>query len=172
MATRKPSRVREATPKWSGGSRLWRASPGSRRADALLLDTHVWLWTLDGVSGSMSAAAMAMVQRAADERRLYVSDVSFWEIALKVSKGKLDLAIDPTVWLTRAAAAPGIQLVPVARDVFIQSPMLPAAPHGDPADRLLIAQSLLGGMSSLTCDRGIIDYAERQPGIPVCDARA
>lgn len=172
MASRKPARVREALPLRTGVTRLWRAASNTRRSDALLLDTHIWLWTLDGVAGSMSAGARAHVLRAADERRLYVSDVSFWEVALKISKGKLDLAIDPSLWLTRAASAPGIHLLPLSRDVMIQSTMLPGSPHGDPADHLLLAHALLGGLSLMTCDRGIIEFAERQPGVPVCDARA
>ena len=167
----KAMRVREELAGYSGVSRLWRASTTSRRTDALLLDTHAWLWTVEGIAGSMSRGALALVERAAADRRLYVSDVSHWEVALKVAKRKLDLASDPVLWLARAAQAPGIQSLPLSRDVLIQSTMLPGSPHGDPADRMLIAQALLGGMSLLTCDTAIIGYAEQQPGVPVCDAR-
>lgn len=137
----------------------------------MLLDTHVWLWTLDGIVGTMSDGALAQIEQAAAERRLFVSDVSYWEVALKVSKGKLSLAIDPTLWLARASQAPTLQSLPLTRDVLIQSTLLAGTPHGDPADRMLIAQAQLSGMSLVTCDKGIIAYAERQSGVPVCDAR-
>ena len=152
-------------------SALWHAMGSSRRTDALLLDTHIWLWTLDGTRGLMAESAVALVAAAAAERRLFVSDISFWEVSLKAAKGRLTLAVDPTLWLERSAKAPGIQLLPVTRDVLIQSTRLPGALHGDPADRILLAHAQLSGLSLLTCDGMIVEYAAKQPGVPVCDAR-
>lgn len=151
---------------------LWRAELEPDRDDPLLLDTHAWLWTLDGSPGSMSVAAIELIERAANSGRLYVSDISFWEVSLKAAAGKLLLSIAPTLWLTRAAQAPGIRTLPVTRDVLIQSTLLAGTPHADPADRMLIAQAQLGGLSLLTCDGGIVEYAGVQRGVPVCDARA
>ncbi|HEX6629456.1 MAG TPA: type II toxin-antitoxin system VapC family toxin [Gemmatimonadaceae bacterium] len=152
-------------------SALWRAADEPTREEPLLLDTHAWLWTLDGATDRMAAEAVTLITSAAAAGRLYVSDISFWEISLKAAKGKLVLAIDPTLWLTRAARAPGIQGLPLTRDVLIQSTRLPGELHGDPADRILVAQAQLGGMSLVTCDRVIVEYAASQPGVPVCDAR-
>jgi PIN domain nuclease of toxin-antitoxin system len=152
-------------------SALWRATRGAGRVDGLLLDTHVWLWTLDGTRGMMTESAVALVAGAAADGRLFVSDMSFWEVSLKAAKGKLTLPLDPTLWLERAARAPGIQVLPVTRDVLIQSTRLPGELHGDPVDRILLAQAQLRGLSLLTCDRLIVEYASTQPGIPVCDAR-
>ena len=111
------------------------------------------------------------IEAAARERRLFVSDISFWEVSLKAAKGQLTLPTHPTLWLGHASGAPGIQGLPLTRDVLIQSTLLAGDPHADPADRMLIAQAQLGNMSLLTCDTRIIAYAARQPGIPVCDAR-
>jgi PIN domain nuclease of toxin-antitoxin system len=152
-------------------SALWRAARSGGRDDALLLDTHIWLWTLDGTPGLMGASAMALGAAAAADARLFVSDMSFWEVSLKAAKGKLRLSLDPALWLERAARAPGIQALPVTRDVLIQSTRLPGALHGDPVDRILLAHAQLGGLSLLTCDRLIVDYAAKQAGVPVCDAR-
>lgn len=152
-------------------SSLWQASRSAGRSDALLLDTHVWLWTLDGTRGMMTERAAALVESAAADARLFVSDISFWEVSMKVAKAKLTLSVDPALWLERAARAPGIQALPVMRDVLIQSTRLPGALHGDPADRILLAQALLGGLSLMTCDRLIIEYAAKQRGVSVCDAR-
>ncbi len=132
---RRPRRAR--APKRVAGSVLWRAVEEPEREDALLLDTHVWLWTLAGTTERLAAQAVALVQSAAAAGRLYVSDISFWEVSLKASKRKLTLVIDPTLWLERAARAPGIRALPLAREVLIQSTRLPGAMHGDPADRML-----------------------------------
>ncbi|MBK8060528.1 MAG: hypothetical protein IPK33_22350 [Gemmatimonadetes bacterium] len=67
-------------------------------------------------------------------RRLVVPNFSFWKIALLLSKGRLQLGTDVTVWLDRAARAPGIATVPVTRDVLVHSTRLQGDPHGDPAD--------------------------------------
>jgi PIN domain nuclease of toxin-antitoxin system len=78
---------------------------------------------------------------------------------------------DVTIWLDHAARAPGLQPLPLTRAVLVQSTRLAGAGHGDPADRMLIAHAQLSGLSLVTCDRGIIEYARREVGIPVCDAR-
>ncbi len=172
IAARKAaSRVKEPEPLYVGRPALWRAAESPLRDTPLLLDTHAWLWTLDGTAGALIKPAIRLIERAAAEGRLYVSDISFWEVAMLVSKGRLELAADPTIWLRRAALAPGIQLLPLERDVLIESTRLAGTPHGDPADRMLIAQAQLIGASLLTCDKGIVAYAARTPGIPVCDAR-
>lgn len=88
-----------------------------------------------------------------------------------VAKGRLELSGDVGIWLERAAEAPGLLTVPVTRAVLVQSTRLPGEPHGDPADRILLAQAQSLGASLLTCDRGIVAYARRTSGIPVCDAR-
>lgn len=119
----------------------------------------------------MAAGAWTHIDAAARDRRLFVSDISFWEVSFKAAKGQLTLPTHPTLWLGHAAAAPGIQGVPLTRDVLIQSTLLAGEPHADPADRILIAQAQLSGMSLLTCDARIIEYAKRVPGVPVCDAR-
>ncbi len=119
----------------------------------------------------MSEGAWTHIEAAARERRLFVSDISFWEVSLKAARGQLALPTHPTLWLGQAASAPGIQGLALTRDVLIQSTLLAGDPHADPADRMLIAQAQLSNLSLLTCDARIIAYAARQPGVPVCDAR-
>ena len=150
---------------------LWRASKSAARTDALLLDTHAWIWMLNAAMDKMSDGAWRHIAAAARERRLYVSDISFWEVSLKAAKGQLRLPTNSTLWLGQATRAPGVQGLPLTREVLIQSTLLEGGPHSDPADRMLIAQAQLGGMSLLTCDERIVDYASRVQGIPVCDAR-
>jgi len=163
--------VREPELAYGGLPSVWRSSNAQDRGTPLLLDTHIWLWTLDQTKEALADHALRLIERAAAMQRLYVSDFSYWEVAMLVSKRRLQLATDAVAWLERAAGAPGITSLPVTRPVLIHSTRLPGGPHGDPADRILLAQALLAGASLMTCDRGIIDYALRTPGIPVCDAR-
>lgn len=87
------------------------------------------------------------------------------------AKGRLVLSGDADLWLDRASEAPGIHLVPLTRAVLMRSTRLPGDPPGDPADHILLAQAQALGASLVTCDRGIVEYARRTPGIPVCDGR-
>jgi PIN domain nuclease of toxin-antitoxin system len=57
--------------------------------------------------------------------------------------GQLELAADPSRWLQRAVPAPGLHTLPLTRDVLIESTRLAGTPHGDSADRMLIAQAQL-----------------------------
>lgn len=112
-----------------------------------------------------------VIERAAETHRLFVSDISYWEVALLVSKGRFEFAQDFEQFLATSEQAPGITYASVGRDVFVTSTKLPGKPHNDPADRILLAHARSLGASLLTRDQDIINYAKRTSGIPVCDAR-
>lgn len=137
----------------------------------LLLDTHVWIWHLTGDSGRLSPAAAALVDRAGRDSRLVVSDISYWELAVKTASGRLTLSVEATVWLARAERAPGISFLPLEREVLLLSTRLAGTAHNDPADRMLIATAQLERIPLVTADAAIVDYARRNPGTPVIDAR-
>lgn len=136
----------------------------------LLLDTHVWIWLLEQ-SEQLSAPALRLLERSAGNGGLRVSDISIWEVATKAGKGKLAFAMDVSVWLKRAEKAPGIRFLPVDRDVLLLSTRLAGVPHGDPADRMLIATAQLTRLPLVTADRLIVEYALANAGTPVVDLR-
>ena len=119
----------------------------------------------------MSAAALALLERCGGKSALVVSDISWWEIAVKAGKGKLTLSMDAGVWLNRASSAPGVSFLPLDREVLLLSTRLSGASHNDPADRMLIAAAQLNNLPLVTADKLIIDYAKSHAGIPVVDAR-
>lgn len=166
------SRVREAPASYDTLPVVWRANDSPKRTTPLLLDTHVWCWVLKGEQGVMASAVRQLIDDAARNGRLFISDISCWEVAMLVSKQRLELGEDVEDWLAHAAQTPGISVVPLTRAVLVRSTRLPGAPHPDPADRMLMAQAQLLGASLVTCDRRIVAYARTVPGIPVCDARA
>jgi len=149
----------------------WRPTARSRLVGPALLDTHIWLWYLDGVRDQISDAALAMLRRAARTSGLLVSDISVWELGTKASKGKLTLAPSVSAWLARAEARPGFAFLPVDRAGLLASAQLAGAIHGDPVDRILIAHAAAGALPLVTADRLIVDYAERTRSVSVCDAR-
>jgi PIN domain nuclease of toxin-antitoxin system len=119
----------------------------------------------------LSSAAIALLERCGAKSGLIVSDISWWEIAVKAGKGKLTLSMDSGLWLNRASNAPGISFLPLDREVLLLSTRLTGSSHNDPVDRMLIATAQLNNLPLVTADKLIIDYARAHAGIPVVDAR-
>ncbi len=153
------------------GSKLWLPEELESYEGSLLLDTHIWMWYLAGDESQMSPGVSPLLERIGRESRLLVSDISYWEVAVKAARGKLSLSVDAAVWLSRASAAPGIRFLPLDRDILFLSTRLAGAAHNDPADRMLIATAQLNSVPFVTADGLIADYARSNPGTPVVDAR-
>ena len=155
-----------------GTARVWTPADLAAYEGPLLLDTHVWIWHLEGDETRFAKGTSALLDRSGAQGRLFVCDISWWEVAVKAAKGKLQFSMDAAFWLRRAERAPGIVPIPLSREILLMSTRLPGQPHGDPADRMLLATAQLQRAPLVTVDEEIIAYARRQRGIPVCDARA
>lgn len=126
----------------------------------LLLDTHVWIWYAEGITGKLKPEIEATIEQALQEHRLYVSSVSVWEIGLLMAKGRIVLSAPLQEWIQAATALPGLRLCPLETRAALESTMLPDNPHADPADCFLIAEARVGGFVLLTADKKILDYGE------------
>jgi PIN domain nuclease of toxin-antitoxin system len=98
----------------------------------VLLDTHVFIWS--ATRKSLSLTATAVFLDSANE--LYFSLASYWEIAIKVSLGKLVLDANWMQQIDEEMVANSIQWLPIAKEHCQQVTALPHL-HGDPFDRLL-----------------------------------
>jgi PIN domain nuclease of toxin-antitoxin system len=116
----------------------------------LLLDTHPLLWWVTD-----SPELSAEVRQAIADRRhsVNVSVVSLWGIAIKAGKGKLKLHDDFDRTIDQEPFARLAILTPHVRAVR----SLPHI-HGDPFDRLLIAQARVEGMTLVTRDSVVRQY--------------
>ena len=119
----------------------------------LLLDTHAFLWAVSG-AGLSDAAQRAFLSPQND---LYLSAANYWEICIKVSLGKLTLQPDWRQQFDDEMAINRIHWLPITREHgqrIIELPFL----HGDPFDRMLIAQALCENMTLMTLDAHIRLY--------------
>ena len=114
---------------------------------------------------------VALLDRSGGGSRLLVSDISHWEVAVKVARGKLSLSIDVAAWLQRAETAPSVRFLPLNQTVLFESTRVPGTAHTDPADRMLIATAQSNNVPLVTADKAFIKYAKTHPGVPVVDAR-
>ena len=119
-----------------------------------LLDTGVWLWSLWEPERIARKAREAMADLSHD---LFVSAVSSWEIAIKSAAGKLKLPEPPGSYVPRRMADQGIRPLAISHAHALAVHGLPHH-HGDPFDRLLVAQANLEGMTIITADKIFQQY--------------
>ncbi len=117
----------------------------------LLLDTHVLLWWLDD-PGQLSEAARVAIQDGVNV--VSVSAATVWEIVIKKTLGKLDAPdnLDEVLRECRFAPLP----ITAAHALAVRS--LPMH-HRDPFDRMLVAQARTEGMTVVTRDQKVLQYA-------------
>jgi len=122
----------------------------------ILLDTHVWWWSLTEPE-NLSKKAIALIKQAKTDER-FISSVSIWEFAMMVAKKRIELKISPAKWLTRAIDETGIMVIELSPDIATDSCSLPGEFHKDPADRIIVATARVYNLTLLTKDQKILDY--------------
>ena len=121
----------------------------------LLLDTHLLLWTAEG-SERLSHSASRFIEDPTSE--LFFSAASLWEIAIKLRRGHDDFQVDPRL-LRRLLLSLHYEELPVTGEHAVAVGDLPVL-HKDPFDRLLVAQSIVEGVTLLTADRQVARYSD------------
>jgi PIN domain nuclease of toxin-antitoxin system len=119
----------------------------------LLLDTHILLWWLAD-DPALPARADALIADPANE--VFASSISLWEIALKVSLGKI--TADPAQVHT-ATLASGFAPLAFTAEHALAVARLPDH-HRDPFDRALLAQARVEPLHLITHDAIIAGYGE------------
>ena len=118
----------------------------------ILLDTHLFLWWLAN-SPSLSEQARTLISNP--ENTIFVSAVSFWEIRLKESLGKLRLPAD----FEKKVVTESFESLPLTAAQTRQVALLPWH-HRDPFDRMLVAQAQAENLILLTADNSIGAYGD------------
>ena len=128
--------------------------------ELLLLDTHVWIWLINGDEELKSSETITYIARAVQFSNIRVSAISVWEVGMLEAKGRISFSMDCLDWVRQALAAPGISLALLTPEIAIASNRLPGTFHGDPADRIIVATTRELGASLVTKDRQILEYSQ------------
>ena len=123
----------------------------------VLLDTHVWVWLLNG-DQKLNPKALRAIEKSLSEEAVLLSAISPWEVAMLVNKGRLTLDRDVGEWVNTAASIPGIRIEPITPGIAVASTRLPGNIHPDPADRLIAATARHLGAILITDDQLLLDY--------------
>ena len=120
----------------------------------LLLDTHTFLWLVEGSPNLSATAEEALTDPSND---LFLSAASAWELAIKIGNGKLMLRGSLEDFVLKWTAAYQLAQVPVEVSHAIAVAKL-ANHHRDPFDRLLIAQAQIEAMTLVSGDAKLSLY--------------
>ena len=123
----------------------------------ILLDTHVLVRYLMG-DKKLGRRAVASIDKALPDDEVFVSAISFWEVAMLVAKRRIQLDRPVEQWVDVALALPGIQLAPLDPGIAVLSTKLPGEFHPDPGDRMIVATALEHGVPVVTPDERIRAY--------------
>lgn len=121
---------------------------------SLLLDTHAFLWFVLG-DAKLSPSALARILDPSVSK--LVSPASYWEIAIKISLGKYQLAEPYEGFMRRGIDGNGFRILPIEYRHTSALATLPLH-HRDPFDRLLIAQAMVEGIPILSSDDALDAY--------------
>jgi PIN domain nuclease of toxin-antitoxin system len=125
-------------------------------SERFLLDTHTLIWALSEPK-RLSRKARGIITSSSD---LCVSAASTWEMAIKVSNGKLTLPVELSLFIGDAVADLGVSFLPIEVNHTLRVQALPWH-HRDPFDRLIAAQCVAEALTVLSADRIFADYGVR-----------
>ena len=120
----------------------------------VLLDTHAFLWLIQGDARVSTAAAAIFLE---PENELFFSAARYWEICIKQALGKLGLAHGWQAVLDAERAANSIGWLEINK-AHCQGILHLPPHHGDPFDRLLISQAIAEHMLLLSADGNMQRY--------------
>ena len=120
----------------------------------LLLDTHIWLWSLLEPSRLVSYVRHELANQ---QNELWLSPVSTWEAVVLNAKGKFRLPADVRGWMAQATGK--LREAPLTHEVVIAAYQL-SLPHLDPADRFLAATAQILNLTLVTADARLLGLGE------------
>lgn len=118
----------------------------------LLLDTHIFLWSLLDPSKLVDHVAEALEN---PENELWLSPISTWETFILVEKGRVSLKVEPVDWLHSVFQKIPFHEAPLNHMVAIQSRVVTLS-HQDPADRFLAATAKVYDLVLVTGDERLL----------------
>jgi PIN domain nuclease of toxin-antitoxin system len=136
----------------------------------LVLDTHVWVWSVDGDTRRIGRRSRQMLQRAESRAAIRVSPMTIFELAALHSLGRVRLARSIDQWVRDALDTAGVRLAELTPAIALDAGAIPRSALADPLDRLLVATARYLDAVFLTSDRRILDYAAATGNLHVQDA--
>lgn len=121
----------------------------------IILDTCTLIF--DSLSPEkLGAKALKAIEKGEEERELACSNISLWEIAMLINKGRLDPGTNSLAFIRLVLAARLVQVIPINAEIAHLSATHSEFTHHDPADRLIAATALHHKGTLVTCDSRLV----------------
>ena len=137
----------------------------------LVLDTHVWIWSVEGQVRRVGRRTRRLLSRAEADDAIRISSATVFEVAALHTAGRLRLARAPEQWIREALGVAGVRLAPLSAAIALDAGGIPRAAIADPLDRLLVATARQLDATFFTSDTRILEYAIATGNLRVHDAR-
>ena len=119
----------------------------------IVLDTHALVWLAEGNS-KLGEKSRSLIDDALKAEELFVSVISFWEVAMLIEKRRLEMQMSVTLW-RKSLIDNGLKEVDLTGDMAVYSANLNDF-HGDPADRMIVATAISLTATLCTADEKIL----------------
>lgn len=126
----------------------------------ILLDTHVWIWYVNG-SAELGHAAIKSITNALHQHQAHLAAISLWEICMLEKKKRITLGMPYLEWVNKSIDLTGLKVVAMTPEIIADSCHLPGAFHSDPADCLITATARVENLELLTRDELILAYGKQ-----------
>jgi PIN domain nuclease of toxin-antitoxin system len=120
----------------------------------IVVDTHALIWDALAPDRLSTTAQQALVEANAGDG-LLICDISLWEIAMLVEKGRVQVGVDCQSFINLILQANKARVQPITPLIAALSAQLPAEINRDPADRLIVATALAESARLLTADHNL-----------------
>ena len=122
----------------------------------ILLDTHTWIWS-HSATWLLSDNVKKLIKKTQTDHRA-IASISIWEFAMMVTRGRINVKIDPKLWLNNAISNSGLKVIELTPEIALESCNLPGDFHTDPADQIIVATARTYNLTLLTKDKKIMEY--------------
>ena len=122
----------------------------------LLLDTHIWVWSVLEPERLSTRVARQLTN---PENEIWLSAVSIWELRLLHDKGRVKLLPDAVSWISDNLSQLKIREAPITFEVALAISSL-NLPHNDPADGFMAATAKVFGLTLVTADEQLAKLAD------------
>jgi PIN domain nuclease of toxin-antitoxin system len=127
----------------------------------LLLDTHVWIWTLAGDAQRIGRRARSLLTRAESRDAIRISPVTLFEVMALHTSARLQLTRPPDEWIRNAMEVAPVRIAELSPAIAIAAGRISREALADPMDRFLVATAHQMEATLLTADERILGYAAR-----------
>ena len=118
----------------------------------LLLDTHIWLWSV----AEPARLSIRVARELEDpDNEVWLSPISVWEVLTLARKRRIVLDPDPVRWIEQSFRVLGFKEAPLNHEVALQTESVDLV-HADPADRFLAATARVYDLTLVTSDERLL----------------